>query len=172
MVAAFMQALPLSCLLVSSGRAILAAEVPPSTTPPALYRVHLLDEATVVERGERVRVWFVPEGETWVRAADHTEAELDTASSERGGDSCPPGTIWQRSVELLLPAGTPVLSRTTTPKLEVLEPMEYLRRGKLGAGRHVQESWLCVLGNYRLGRLEQAPASWLHQLEKSRNEAR
>jgi hypothetical protein len=120
-----------------------------------------MDEATVVERGEKVRVWFVPEGDTWVRAADHPEAVVEMASSERGDGSCPPGTIWQRTVELSLPHGAALLSRTTTPAQVQLEPMEYLTRGQLGMRRRVHETWMRVAGNYRLERMAGAPSAYL-----------
>lgn len=131
-----------------------------SETHSPTYRVHLLDEATVVERGERVRVWFIPYGDAWIRAAEHPAATVELSSAERSGESCPPGTIWQRSVELILPAKTPLLSRITSPLTERLEPMEYLKRGRLGTRRHVNESWFQVVGNYRIARLPAAPESY------------
>lgn len=152
------------CALARAGSSANRRQVPARPTPT--YRVHLLDEATVVARGERVRVWFVPHADSWVRAADHPDATVEMTSSERGDQGCPPGTVWQRSVDLILPAETPLLSRTTSPRTEVLEPMEYLRRGKWGVNRTVQETWMRVVGNYRLARLENAPQSWLEALDE------
>lgn len=110
----------------------------------------MIDEATVVERGERVRVWFLPYNDSWVRAKDHPQAGLEEVNSEERNPRCPPGTIWRREVELLLPAGTPLLSRVTTPLIEDLEPMEYLVRNKHTMRRHISETWFAVVGNYRL----------------------
>ena len=115
------------------------------------YRVHLLDEATVVERGERVRVWFVPEGDTWVRAADHPEAEVEKEFSERG-DSCPPGTIWQRSIELVLAPRTPLLCRVTRPLIEALQTVDYMTKERRTMRRHVEERWFVLTGNYQMTR--------------------
>jgi len=157
-----MQALPATSLPPLASATILGRL---AASPPQ-YRVHLLDEATVVERGERVRVWFMLHGDSWVRAADHPGATVEMSSSERGDGNCPPGTVWQRSIDLVLPVETPLLSRTTSPRAEVLQPMEYLRRGKLGMNRSIQETWMRVVGNYRLARLEQPPLSWLHALEE------
>lgn len=117
---------------------------------PATYRVHLVDEATVVERGERVRVWFLPFNDGWIRAKDHPAANLEEARADRRDENCPPGTIWRRSIELLLPRNTPLLSRVTSPLVERLAPMEYLTKEKRGMRRHVEETWFAVVGNYRL----------------------
>jgi hypothetical protein len=114
------------------------------------YRVHVIDEATVVDRGERVRVWFLPYNDSWVRAKDHPQAGLEEVNSEDRHPHCPPGTIWKREVEMLLPFGTPLLSRVTTPLIESLEPMEYLMRNKHTMRRHIEETWFVVVGNYRL----------------------
>ena len=101
-------------------------------------------------RGERVRVWLAPLNDGWVRAAEHPEASVENASSERGDESCPPGTIWMRQVELVLPEGSILRCRDTAPATEHLEPMEYLKRGKLGMGRKRRETKHRVVGNYRL----------------------
>ncbi len=118
------------------------------------YRVHVVDEATVVAHGERVRVWLAPLNNGWVRAAEHPEAQVENASSERGDESCPPGTIWQRQVELMLPEGSVLRCRDTSPATERMEPIEYLRRGKLGMGRVHRETKHRVVGNYRLQLVE------------------
>ncbi|NLE88562.1 MAG: hypothetical protein GX607_19460 [Myxococcales bacterium] len=115
-----------------------------------LYRVHVSDEASVVARGERVRVWWVQLNDGWVRAAEHPEATIETASSERGDEGCPPGTIWIRHVELQLPAGTLLRCHLSQPSPERLEPIEYLRRGQLGVARARRETLFRVAGNYRL----------------------
>lgn len=115
-----------------------------------LYRVHVVDEATVVARGERVRVWLAPLNDGWVRAAEHPEAIVEDASSERGDEGCPPGTIWMRQIELMLPEGSVLRCRETSPATERLEPIEYLKRGRLGMGRMRRETQHRVIGNYRL----------------------
>jgi hypothetical protein len=110
-------------------------------------RVHLVDEASVVEHGERLRVWFVAQGEVFVKAAEHPNAELEAIDA---ADRVPPGVVWRRSIELLLPEGTLILSRVTLPRIERRDPLDYLTRGALGTHRSVSESYFRVLGNYRL----------------------
>lgn len=117
-----------------------------------LYRVHVVDEATVVPRGERLCVWWVRQGDGWVRAVQHPEADVEAAQSERGDASCPPGTIWIRNIELSLPESTLLRCHVSEPAPERLEPIEYLRRGKLGVGRAIRETLFEVAGNYRLKR--------------------
>lgn len=119
-----------------------------------LFRVHLVDEATVVERGERVRVWFLPLEDSWIRAATHPSAETNLHDSGERDPGCPPGTVWQRHVELLLPRRTPLLSRVTTPLVERLNPIQYLTKDRRGVRRHVEETWFEVVGNYRISRSE------------------
>lgn len=121
------------------------------------YRVHLVDEATVVDRGERVRVWFLPLADGWVRAKDHPAAELDEARADRADATCPPGTLWKRHIELTLDEGCPVLSRVTTPLVEKLDPMAYLVKERRSVRRHVEETWFAVSGNYRLTRTKEPP---------------
>ena len=128
------------------------------TPPEPRYRVFLTDEATVVERGERVRVWFVRFGDGWVRAQEHPDAEVEEVSSIRGDESCPPGTIWQRSVELLLPAGALLRCIVSRPRQEDLSAMDYLRRGAVAKGRTVSTSYHRVIGNYRLEGVKQVRA--------------
>ena len=103
-----------------------------------------------MERGERIRVWFLPLNDGWVRAKDHPDAELEEASTDRRDTRCPPGTIWRRSIEVMLAPGTPLLSRVTRPLVEKLGTMDYLTRNKRGMRRHIDEKWFKVYGNYRL----------------------
>lgn len=118
-----------------------------------------MDEATVVERGERVRVWFLHFNDGWVRAADHPDSDTEEARSEDHNTYCPPGTIWQRRVELKLAPGTLLLSRVTSPLIEKLDTLDYLTKERRGVRRHVEETWFEVVGNYRLKKAT-APSSF------------
>lgn len=121
--------------------------------------MHVVDEASVVPRGERLRIWWVRRNDGWVRAAEHPGAQIESASAEGGDESCPPGTIWIRNVELLLPAQTLLRCHLSEPAPERLEPIEYLRRGKLGVARARRETFFRVVGNYRLERADPSPSS-------------
>jgi hypothetical protein len=120
------------------------------------YRVHVADEATVVSRGERVRIWWIRLNDGWVRAAEHPNAQVE-ALSEGDSDVCPPGTIWVRRIELVLPAHTLLRCHLSEPAPERLEPIEYLRRGRLGVARNRRETYFRVEGNYRLVRADAGP---------------
>lgn len=120
--------------------------------------MHLIDEATIVDRGERVRVWFVPLGDTWIRAESHPTAQSDEVRSSLDASACPPGTVWQRVVELTLPKGTPLLSRVTSPLTETFDPIDYLVKERRGVRRKVDETWFCVSGNYRLTKTQKPTA--------------
>lgn len=102
-----------------------------------------------MERGERLRVWFVPYNDSWIRAKDHPDAEKEEAFSDRRDQRCPPGTIWKREIEVKLPPGTHLLSRVTTPLVEEMDAMDYLLKERRGMRRHVEEFWFQVVGNYR-----------------------
>ncbi len=121
-------------------------------SPHPLFRVHLLDEATVVERGEQVKVWFLPWQDSWIRAKDHPAAELEEVSSDRRATGCPAGTIWQRHIELTLPPKTPLLCRVTRPLIESLRTVDYMTRDRKLVRRHVDELWYILVGNYRMTR--------------------
>ncbi len=125
------------------------------------YRIQLVDEATIVERGERVRVWFLPLNDGWVRAKDHPLAQTEEASTDNRDPRCPPGVIWRRSIELLLPPKTHLLSRVTRPLIQKLGTMDYLTQSKYKMQRHVKESWFVLIGNYRL-RSSQEPEKFAH----------
>ncbi len=112
----------------------------------------MIDEATIVERGEQVKVWFLPWRDTWIRAKDHPDAEIDEVSSVARSTSCPPGTVWRRSIELSLPPKTPLLCRITRPLIEDLAAVEYMTKDRRGMRRHVREIWYVVSGNYRMTR--------------------
>lgn len=105
-----------------------------------------------------MRVWFLPLGDGWVRAKDHPDAMLEEARADRRDTGCPAGTIWKREIELMLPAGTPLLSRVTTPLVESLSPLDYMTKERRGMRRHIDETWFIVQGNYRLKKATEPPS--------------
>lgn len=109
-------------------------------------RIHVVDEASIVERGEQLRVWYVEEGQSFVKAHESPHA----VKLEGEDDEVPPGIVWRRSTELVLPRGTLLFCRVTSPRIEVRDPLEYLTRGELGMHRATRETFFRVLGNYRL----------------------
>jgi len=127
----------------------VVAEPDPTQKPP-LFRASLIDEATIVERGERVKVWFLPWGETWIRAKDHPNAQLDEVSSLTRATQCPAGTVWQRSIEIALAPRTPLLCRITRPLIENFQTLDYMTKDRRMMRRHVEERWYLLVGNYRL----------------------
>lgn len=132
---------------------------PDPTQKPTLFRASLIDEATIVERGERVKVWFLPWGETWIRAKDHPSAQLEEVSSLMRATQCPAGTVWQRSIEIALAPRTPLLCRITRPLIESLETLDYMTKDRRMMRRHVEERWYLLVGNYRLAPYRE-PASF------------
>ena len=116
------------------------------------FRAHLVDEATIVDRGERVKVWFIPWQSTWIRAKDHPDATVDEVSSDARANRCPPGTVWQRSIELSLLPRTPLLCRITRPLLESLGTVDYMTKDRRSVRRQVDELWYVLVGNYKLKR--------------------
>lgn len=115
-----------------------------------MFRASLIDEATIVERGERVKVWFLPCGETWIRAKDHPSAQSDEVSSDARTTRCPAGTVWQRTIEIALAPKTPLLCRITRPLIESLQTVDYMTKDRRAMRRHVEERWYLLVGNYRL----------------------
>src|SRR5688572_21476233 len=125
----------------------------------ARYRVALTERASIVARGEQLELWFVRVNDAWVRAVEHPSAAIEastlepqepqagnTSSSER----CPSGTVWQRSTELVLDAGTQLLLRQSAPRPRRLSVMSYLKQGLATTQRVVHERHFVVTGNYRL----------------------
>lgn len=129
------------------------------------YRVHVVDEATVVPRGERVRIWWIRLNDGWVRAAEHPDATVE-AAAEGEGESCPPGTIWVRRIDVVLAERTLLRCHLSEPSPERLEPIEYLRRGRLGVARSRRETYFRVAGNYRLVRDDRATDAARHTPKK------
>lgn len=119
-------------------------------TPLAKYRVHVTDDATVVGRGQRIRVWFVRHNDGWVRAKDHPDALLEEVRADQRDASCPPGTVWQRSIELALPRGCLLVCRVSSPLIEEMGALDYLMKERRGMRRRVEETFFTVSGNYRL----------------------
>jgi hypothetical protein len=133
------------------------------------FRAHLVDEATVVERGEQVKVWFVPFRDSWIRAKDHPDAELDEVSSEARSVRCPPGTIWQRRIDITLPVKTPLLCRVTEPLIETMGMIDYMTRERRGMRRHIDERWYALTGNYRLTRYREPESFSTARAEYEKN---
>ena len=122
-----------------------------------LYRVSLIDHASIVERGEQLQVWWVRVNDAWVRAPEHPNAniELESSSDEEVvltgfRRTCAPGVIWRRCTELLLEPGTRLLRRQTRPRTRNLSVMGYLTLGVPRAQRVMQEREFQLVGNYRL----------------------
>jgi len=109
----------------------------------------------VVARGEQVELWFVRVNDAWVRAIEHPSASvesssLDQESVEAGCERIPSGTIWVRTTELVLTAGTRLLQRQSAPRPRQLSVMNYLKQGLATTQRVVRERHFAVSGNYRL----------------------
>ncbi len=109
----------------------------------------------MVARGEQVELWFVRVNDAWVRAIEHANAcvessSLESESAESGCERCPSGTIWLRTTELMLPAGTRLLQRQSAPRPRQLSVMNYLKQGLATTQRVVRERHFVVSGNYRL----------------------
>ena len=120
----------------------------------ARYRVALTERASVVARGEQLDLWFVRVNDAWVRAIEHPSASVESNSVEHEvalpvAESCPSGTIWQRTTELLLPPGTHLLQRQSAPRPRKLTVMNYLKQGLSTTQRVVRERHFVVIGNYR-----------------------
>lgn len=112
----------------------------------------MTDEATIVPRGEQVRIWWVKLNDGWVRAREYPGAEVELGA----GDRCPPGTVWRREVELVLPRGSLLRCAVSDPApVERMAPLEYLRREIRNVQRRTKVRTFRVAGNYRLARAEE-----------------
>lgn len=120
------------------------------------YRAALTERSTIVARGEQLELWFVRVKDAWVRVTEHATAtvEANSAADEpdtsAGSERCPSGTIWVRTTELMLEAGTRVLLRQSWPRSRRLSVMGYLKQGLPNTQRVVRERHFVVSGNYRL----------------------
>lgn len=128
---------------------------PPDTPRVARYRVSLTERASVVARGEQVELWFVRVNDAWVRAIEHPSASVEASSIDQEtalsiSERSPSGTIWLRTTELMLPAGTHLLQRQSSPRPRKLTVMSYLKQGLSTTQRVVRERHFVVTGNYRL----------------------
>jgi hypothetical protein len=132
-------------------------------------RVHLTDEATIVERGEQVKVWFLQFADIWIRAKDHPDAIVEEEGVDSNASRCPPGTVWQRSTDLLLNLGTPLLCRVTRPLIEAFETLDYMTRERRSMRRHIDEQWFVVAGNYRMVKSREPESFSLARQEHERN---
>jgi hypothetical protein len=115
--------------------------------PPPLCRLSLLDEARIVDHGEELVVWYVREGEEFTKAGEAQGAEPREPDAQ---EDAPPGIVWRRTTELLLPRGSVLMKRVTAPRITRTDPLEYLTRGNLGTHRSVREAYFRVTGNYRI----------------------
>jgi hypothetical protein len=93
--------------------------------------------------------------DAWVRAVEHASASVESSSLEAesvesGCERCPSGTVWLRTTELMLPAGTRLLQRQSAPRPRQLSVMNYLKQGLATTQRVVRERHFVVSGNYRL----------------------
>jgi len=122
----------------------------------ARYRVALTERSSIVARGEQLELWFVRINDAWVRAVEHPSAAVESNTLEPQADTtsaserCPSGTVWQRSTELVLDAGTELLLRQSAPRPRRLSVMSYLKQGLATTQRVVRERHFVVTGNYRL----------------------
>jgi hypothetical protein len=125
----------------------------------ASYRVAVVEEARIVERGERRVKWFVRHQGSWLAVGEHPTVNVDTeAVGEPERDSeetefsqrCPPGTVWQRHYELSLARGTPLMSVSTAPRVRRESTLWYLSHGLGRAEVVYQQRQFVVAGNYRL----------------------
>jgi len=120
------------------------------------YRVALTERSTIVARGEQLELWFVRVNDAWVRVTEHATATVEANSTadepdtSAGSERCPSGTIWVRTTELVLEAGTRVLLRQSWPRSRRLSVMSYLKQGLSNTQRFVRERHFVVSGNYRL----------------------
>ena len=145
----------------------------------ARYRVALTERASIVARGEQLEVWFVRVNDAWVRAVEHPSAAveantLEPQSATSTSERCPSGTVWQRSTELVLDAGTQLLLRQSAPRPRRLSVMSYLKQGLATTQRVVRERHFVVTGNYRLtpvGRMQVNTVSTAKAAESSAAES-
>ena len=128
--------------------------LPPTSTEPDLtpnlrrYHVSVVEEARIVERGERRRKWFVRARHDWVRVGDHASAVLEETDDDSA--RCPPGIVWQRRFELVLPRGTRLMALSTFPRVQPRSTLWYLNHGASRAELVYQQRQYRVVGNYRL----------------------
>lgn len=117
------------------------------------YRVSVVEEAVIVERGERRRKWFVRHQEEWLRVEDYPGAVLETLDDESA--RCPPGIVWQRSYEVVLSRGARLMAVSTFPRLRARSTLWYLNHGLATRELVYQQHQYTVAGNYRLVELGQ-----------------
>ena len=121
--------------------------------PTPGYRVSVVEQAVIVERGERRRKWFVRHEEDWVRVGDYPGAILEAVDDDSA--RCPPGIVWQRAFELVLPRRTRLMAVSTFPRVRARSTLWYLSHGVGSAELVYQQHQYIVTGNYRLVELGQ-----------------
>ena len=116
----------------------------------------MTERASIVARGEHSQLWFIRLGDTWVRAIEHPATHIETEVHSEQEQAllhkadCPSGTIWQRQLELRLPAGTRLRQRQSWPRQRQLSVMGYLKLGMARPSRRLREREFILTGNYRL----------------------
>lgn len=116
------------------------------------FLVELVDRCDIVERGERLQVWFVRHNAHWVRAAEHPSVR--TAMKDDAADTIPPGTVWVRRTELELPRGTLLRRIISRPRVsQHFSASDYLKREIRSVRRARQEYYYRVTGSYCMSAL-------------------
>jgi hypothetical protein len=125
-----------------------SGEAQPLRNAAARYRISVVEDAVIVERGERRRKWFVRDGDEWLRVSDFPGAVLETGDDD--SDRCPRGVVWQRCYELSLARGTLLMTVSSFPRAGARSTFWYLNHGVGQAELVYQQRQYVVAGNYRL----------------------
>lgn len=92
----------------------------------------------MVERGHARVVWFVRQGDSWLAAAQHPDAEVEELDAG-------PGTVWERRVELRLARGARLMRVESRPAPDASrDAMDYLTRAPRLAERRVLRQYYQV----------------------------
>jgi len=93
-----------------------------AVTDPPGEAVELNETERIVPHGAARTTWLVRHGRGWTRATDCPGAS--TAQREAG-----PGTVWERVVSLVLPAGTELMRVESRPRRPpARDPLSYLEK--------------------------------------------
>jgi hypothetical protein len=94
--------------------------------------VELFESETIVERGSRMVLWRVCHNDASVSVTEWPDAQIDTLEP-------PAGTVWQRRILLRVPRGTILIRMESGPApMQRLDPLDYLRRERVRAGRRTR----------------------------------